>query len=92
VLTKNLSDLAAVSKTALGHTVAPLTGGGARRDQNGGEHAGVEEAEVLRLEVVDRLKHELQKIGLHLLGSFGWRENRCGLRRFCTESVKVTAT
>ena len=39
--------------------------------KNGGEHAkqvlahGIEEAEVLRQEIVDRLIHELQEIGLH---------------------------
>src|SRR5579884_355921 len=46
------------------------------RHENGGEHAeevlahGVEEAEVLRQKVVDRLIQELEEIGLHGLGSF----------------------
>ena len=45
-------------------------------DKDGGEHAkeilahGVEEAEILREHVVDGLIDELQKVSLHLVGSF----------------------
>src|SRR5258708_23749812 len=45
-------------------------------DENGREHSeevlahGVEEAEILREQVVDRLKDELQEVSLHRIGSF----------------------
>src|SRR6266436_5241243 len=68
--------------------------------QDGGEHAeevlahGVEEAEVLRQQVVDRLKDELQKVGLHgqLLRRCRLAPDGYGMRKLCRESVRVPVT
>ena len=46
---------------------------------------GVEEAEILREQIVDRLKDELQKVGLHGCGSFdvAWASRMLyGIRKF----------
>src|SRR5260370_24413485 len=67
--------------------------------KNGCEHAeevlshGVEEAEVLCQKIVDRLIQELEKVGLHGLGSFGTGISKCyGMRQFCTELGNVPVT
>src|SRR5580700_6975636 len=60
-------------------------------DEDRGERAekvlphGVEEAEILREQVVDRLKDELEKIRLHGLGSS--KGVSYGMRKFCSELV-----
>src|SRR6266478_2760603 len=70
-------------------------------DEDGCEHTkkvlahGVEEAEVLREQVVDRLKDVLQEVSLHRIGSFdlGLRcPHAHGVRKFSSESVIVPVT
>ena len=70
-------------------------------NEDGREHTekvlahGVEEAEVLREQVVDGLKDVLQEIVLHGSGSFdvtGQDDRDYGMRKFSSESVRLPVT
>ena len=69
-------------------------------DQDGGERAEeilahrVEEAEILREQIVDGLKDELQEIGLHgsAPSTLGFTSAAYGMRKFWSESVSVPVT